>query len=280
MAGVPQGVSGAFDLTGQVAIVTGGGGGIGRAIAAGLASQGAAVVVADWDDALAATTADGIRSIADHVAHVQVDVTDEGSVEAMVTSARDTFGATDILVNCAGVASRQPTMELPADEWRRTLDVNLTGPFLCSRAVIPGMREKQSGKIVNVASIAGKRTSYNGSSAYTASKTGLIGFTRHLAYELAHEGINVNAICPGPTMTPMMRSLADEATLAQRAASVPIGRMVDPDDHMGAVLFLVSRLSNAVCGVALDVDGGALLGWTDTANYLKRRSPSVATSAG
>lgn len=268
-----------FDFSGRVAVVTGGGGGIGQAIAAGLASRGAAVVVADYSADLVETTTRRLRESGATVTGVQVDVTDSASVQTMVSVAKDSHGVVDILVNCAGVASRNPTVDLDEADWRRTLEVNLTGPFLCCRAVIPDMREQRYGKIINVASIAAKRTSYNGSSAYTASKAGLVGFTRHLAYEVAHEGINVNAICPGPTLTPMMRSLADEETVANRARSVPIGRMIDPDDHMGAVLFLASPLSNAICGVALDVDGGALLGWTDTATYFARRTRGVTTSA-
>jgi NAD(P)-dependent dehydrogenase (short-subunit alcohol dehydrogenase family) len=265
-------VSNPFDFTGQVAVVTGGGGGIGKAIAAGLAAHGAQVIIADYATSLIDAAVDELQTSGASVSGAQVDVTNSESVKHLVEVAEQAHDAIDILVNCAGVASRNPTIYLDETDWRRTIEVNLTGPFLCCKEVIRGMAEQHYGRIINVASVAALRTSYNGSSAYTASKAGLVGFTRHFAYEVAPDGVTVNAICPGPTLTPMIRSLADDAALAERAKSVPIGRMIDPADHMGTVLFLASPLASAICGAALAVDGGALLGWTDTASYLARRT--------
>jgi NAD(P)-dependent dehydrogenase (short-subunit alcohol dehydrogenase family) len=151
------------------------------------------------------------------------------------------------------------------------LDVNLTGPFLCARAVLPHMRAKGWGRIVNVASVAAKRISFTAAASYTASKAGLLGFTRHLAYEVAPYGINVNAICPGPTLTPMYERNADEATRRERIAMVPKGRWITPADHGRVVVFLCSPAADALCGLALDVDGGSLLGWMPWDQYMTRR---------
>ncbi|MQA83849.1 MAG: glucose 1-dehydrogenase [Streptosporangiales bacterium] len=263
-------------LDGRAAVVTGSGRGIGRAIAHGLAAHGAAVVVADLDEAAGATVADEITGRDGRAIATRVDVRNAESVAAMVDTTVAKWGSVDILVNNAGVATTQVVEDTSEADWRRVLDVNLTGVFLCCQAVLPHMSAQGSGKIVNVASVAAKRISFNAGASYSASKAGLLAFTRHLAYEVAGRGINVNAICPGPTLTPMMAEVADEETLRVRARSVPRGRLAEPDDQLNAVLFLVSDLADMVCGVALDVDGGALLGWTDTASYFERRRGPAA----
>jgi hypothetical protein len=141
---------------------------------------------------------------------------------------------------------------LDEDAWRRVLEVNLTGPFLCSKAVLPLMREKGWGRIVNIASVAAKRISFTGAASYTASKAGLLGFTRHLAYEVAALGINVNAICPGPTLTAMYERNADEGTRRERVAMVPKGRFLTPDDTGRVAVFLCSEAADSLCGLAID----------------------------
>lgn len=258
-------------LEDQVAIVTGAGQGIGKAIAAGLAAQGASVCVADIDRERGREAADEIIATGAEVAVRAVDVADWASVSAMVESCRARWGRIDILVNNAAVATTELVVDLSEDGWRRVVDVNLTGAFLCCKAVLPQMLAQQRGKIVNVASVAGKRISFNASASYTAAKAGLLGFTRHLAYEVAAEGINVNAICPGPTLTPLLEGLASSESLRARERTVPRGRLASPEDHVNAVLFLVSDLAEMICGVAIDVDGGALLGWDDIDSYRKRR---------
>jgi NAD(P)-dependent dehydrogenase (short-subunit alcohol dehydrogenase family) len=160
---------------------------------------------------------------------------------------------------------------LPEADWRRVIDVNLTGAFLCCQAVLPIMRRNGYGKIINISSIASKRISYNAGAHYTASKEGLLGFTRHLAYEVAPYGINVNAVCPGPTLTPLVDHIVAPETLREREKKVPRGRLVTPEDIARAVLFLISDWADLVCGVALDVDGGDLLGWFDVETYRLRR---------
>ncbi len=265
-----------IDLSGQVAIVTGAGRGIGRSIGQTLAQHGARVAVVDLDLEAAASAAKEITDTYGEAIPVQVDVSDSTSVKAMVDRCLAEWDTVDILVNNAGIATTHMIEDMSESDWRRVIDVNLTGPFLCCKAVLPVMRANGYGKIVNISSVASKRISYNAGANYTAAKEGLLGFTRHLAYEVASYGINVNAICPGPTLTPMMSEVATPETLRARKKSVPRGRLSTPEDQANAVLFLVSDLAGHICGVALDVDGGSLLGWYDVETYrVKRRQPKA-----
>jgi NAD(P)-dependent dehydrogenase (short-subunit alcohol dehydrogenase family) len=264
------------DLAGRVAIVTGAGRGIGRGIAEGLAAAGAAVVAADLDAGSAAATAERLGAQGATSSAVEVDVTDSTSVAAMVEQSLADHARVDILVNNAAIATTKITEETTEADWRKVIDVNLTGPFLCSNAVLAHMTDRGSGRIVNIASVAAKRISFNAGASYTASKAGLLALTRHLAYEVAGRGVTVNAVCPGPTLTPMMAEVATEETLRAREKSVPRGRLALPEDIMRGVLFLVSDLAEMVCGQALDVDGGALLGWYDTETYFERRGAAIA----
>ncbi len=261
-----------IDLTGRAAIVTGGGRGIGRGIARTLARCGAQVVIADIDPVTAAETAAAIRSDGGSAIDVQADVTDAASVEAMVAGCAASFGSVDILVNNAGTASGHTVEDMPESEWRRVVDVNLTGPFLCSKAVLPFMRRQRFGKIVNVSSPGAHRISFNAGANYTASKEGLLALTRHLAYEVADLGINVNAVCPGTTITRLVEGESAPGYPAERMKTIPRGRLTTVDDTANAVLFLVSDLADYVCGVHLDVDGGVLLGWTDLGTYRANRA--------
>jgi NAD(P)-dependent dehydrogenase (short-subunit alcohol dehydrogenase family) len=259
------------ELTGRVAIVTGAGAGIGAGIAAMLAEAGAAVTVVDIDGESATSTAKGIENRGGRAITVTADVSDARDIDAMVRQTVTDLGGVDILVNNAGIATTELVEDLDEEKWRGVLDVNLTGPFLCCKAVLPHMRRKRWGRIVNVASVAAKRISFTGAASYTASKAGLLGFTRHLAYEVAPDGINVNAICPGPTMTPMYERNADEQTRRERIALVPKGRWLTPEDHGRVTVFLCSEAADALCGLAIDVDGGSLLGWIPWDRYMAKR---------
>ncbi len=261
------------DLTGRTAIVTGGAKGIGRAIVHTLASHGARVAVAGLHLENTAAVAREISDQGGDAFPVQVDVADSSSVRSMVDGCLERWDRIDILVNNAGIATSQMIEDMPEADWRRVIDVNLTGPFLCCKAVLPTMIGNHYGKIVNVASVGGKRISYNAGANYTASKEGLLGLTRHLAYEMAPYGINVNAICPGPTLTPMLERAATPETLKERKKSVPMGRLATTQEQANAVLFLVSSLADFICGVAVDVDGGSLLGWYDVETYRTKRRP-------
>src|SRR5262245_18214268 len=259
------------ELAGKVAIVTGAAAGIGAGIAVALAEAGAAVAVADIDEVTAGTTARAIEHKGGRALAVAADVSDAVQVREMVRRTAETLGGVDILVNNAGIATTQLVEDLDEEAWRRVLDVNLTGPFLCSKAVLPLMRMKHWGRIVNVASVAAKRISFTGAASYTASKAGLLGFTAHPAYEVSAHGINVNPICPGPTLTAMYERNADEATRRERIAMVPKGRWITPGDHGRITVFLCSEVADALCGLAIDVDGGSLLGWMPWESYMAKR---------
>jgi len=149
----------------------------------------------------------------------------------------------------------------------KAIGIHLNGAFFCSKAALPVMQKKKYGKIVNIASVAAKKISYHGGAHYTASKAGLLGFTRHLAYELAPHGINVNAICPGATLTPLLKSHSSPADLDAELDRFPLGKFCEPEDIADAVLFLCSRRSKMITGQAIVVDGGEILGWTDFESY-------------
>jgi NAD(P)-dependent dehydrogenase (short-subunit alcohol dehydrogenase family) len=165
-----------------------------------------------------------------------------------------------VLVNSAGTITRQTIAAMPIADWDRVIAVNLRGPFNGTQAVIPHMRKRGGGAIVNIASVAGRRISFGGGANYSASKAGLLGFTRHAAYELAPDKIRVNAVCPGPTATAFGGGqLPSAQRKTERARKIPLGRMVEPEDIADAVLFLTSDMSRMCTGIALDVDGGVLI---------------------
>ena len=259
------------ELTGRVAIVTGAGAGIGAGIALALAGAGAAIAVADIDAPSAGAVVAAIEKQGGRAVAVTADVSDSVQVGDMIAQTIGRLGAVDILVNNAGIATTNLVEDLDEAAWRHVLDVNLTGPFLCSKAVLPHMRARGWGRIVNISSVAAKRISFMAAASYTASKAGLVGFTRHLAYEVARDGITVNAICPGPTLTLMYERHADEAMRRERVAMIPNGRWVTPEDLGRVTVFLCSSAADAMCGLAIDVDGGTLLGWAPLDAYLAKR---------
>ena len=233
-------------LAGKVAIVTGGGRGIGRAVALALAGEGAAVVVSARTPSEIEEVAQTVRDLGQRALPVQADVSQEGDVAAMVDQTLRVFGRADILVNNAAVnLPDRNVVDLTLAEWNRVLAVNLTGAFLCSKAVLPAMIEQRSGKIVNISSIGG-RSGAAGRSPYRAAKSALINFTQCLAAEVKRYGIDVNAVCPGGTDTRMLRDM-DHAR----------GRsgLMRPEEIAAVVLFLASPDSSAITGTAVDAFG-------------------------
>jgi gluconate 5-dehydrogenase len=249
---------GGFDLGGRVVLVVGAAGGLGSAMARGLAAAGAAVAVADRDAGGAAGVADAIQAAGGRAAAMGVDVTDPASVERMVADAGAALGPIDGLVNAAGITRRAPAAEFPLGDWGRILAVNLTGTFLCCQAVGRTMLARRRGRIVNIASIAGE-IGLPGTIAYSASKGGVVMVTRALAVEWAPFGVQVNAIAPSWFETSMGKVIGTEPAYHERSMRrVPAGRMGQPDELVGATVFLLSDAASMVTGHILAVDGGVL----------------------
>ena len=247
------------DFAGKVAIVTGGGSGIGAATCRAFAIRGAHVAVVDRDAAAAQRTASEIAGNRGNAAAHPLDVTDRAGFAALAAGIAAKAGGIDILVNGAGVTVRRMIGEMGAEDWDRVIAVNLTGAFNGIQAVLPYLRARGGGAIVNVASIAGQRISFGGTANYSASKAGLLGLTRHAAYELAPDHIRVNAVCPGATATAFGGSMPTAESRAERGRKIPLGRMCEPEDIADPILFLAGDAARMITGIALTVDGGLLI---------------------
>jgi len=247
-----------FDLTGQVAVVTGGSRGLGLEIAHGLGEAGARVAITarreEWlGPAAAELAAANIEAIS-----LVCDVADEGQVASLVGQVEDRFGPPDVLVNAAGISWGAPAVDMPLERWRAVMDVNATGTFLCCQAFGRAMLGRGSGRIVNVASVAGIVGQSPGvldAVGYSASKGAVIALTRDLAVKWAPRGVGVNAIAPGFFPTRMTQALIDRSEPALAAAN-PMGRLGQPDELKGVVLFLASRAASYVTGQVIAIDGG------------------------
>ncbi len=246
-----------FDLSGKVAIVVGGHGGIGKAIALGLADAGTDVIVASRNfDALKAVTkeieAKGKKSLA-----VSVDIVDEKQVSAMVEKVLKVFPHIDILVNSAGLAIRKPADTFPIDEWQKVMDINTRGTFLCCQMVGRVMIKQKSGKIINISSVRGRYGLPSGYAAYCPSKGAVDTLTRTLACEWAKSNVLVNAVAPTVVETELTKDLLADPEYAKTMKSrIPMGKWALPEDIVGPVIFFASDASNFVTGQILYVDGG------------------------
>lgn len=246
------------ELEGKVALVTGAAGGMGTAIARALAAKGAAVALNDRDTSALAPLRDELDAATGAVT-VAADVTDRTQVDAMVTTVADRLGTVDVLVNNAGVLRPTRIADIPEDEWDLVVDVNLKGTFLCTQAVLGGMRAKGWGRIVNLSSTAGKNVSTMGGAHYTAAKAGVLGLTRHTASEVARDGITVNAVCPGLIDTDMTRTTISAERAQQYADSFPIARLGLPGEVADLVAFLATDHAAYITGASLDINGGDLM---------------------
>jgi 3-oxoacyl-[acyl-carrier protein] reductase len=245
-------------LKDRVALVTGAGRGIGRAIALGLARDGASVVVSDINLAIAQSVAAEIERDGQSLA-IETDVSSEAHTQEMVKAALERFGKIDILVNNAGILATGPLLETSVEVWERTHAVNLKGVFLCTKAVLPSMMAQRSGRIINIASVAGKRGGgFFGNTCYSSSKGGVIAFTKGAAREAGPYNITVNAIAPAMIETEMISAMpADKRESLLR--SIPLGRTGSVEDVAAAVCFLASDGAGFMTGEIMDVDGGLMM---------------------
>ena len=242
-------------LAGKIAVVTGGGGGIGLASSRRLHAEGATVVIGDIDERTGTAAADELGGL-----FVPVDVSDEASVNGLYDTAADRYGSIDIAVNNAGISPPDDDLientELPA--WQKVQDVNLKSVYLCCRAVLRHMAPAGHGSIVNIASFVAVMGSATSQISYTASKGGVLALSRELGVEFAKRGVRVNALCPGPVDTPLLRELyaSDPVAAQRRMVHVPMGRFAHADEIANAVLFLASDESSYVNATEFLVDGG------------------------
>lgn len=246
-------------LAKKVALVTGAGKGIGAAIAKRLALEGTKVAVNDINFNLARTVAEKIQENGGEAFAIKADVIKADEVSRMVDAIVEKYVTIDILVNNAGVLRSTRLEEIKEEEWNLVIDVNLKGTFNCSQAVLPLMREKEGGRIVNLSSSAGKSVSTLGGAHYTAAKAGILGLTRHMAKESAPYGINVNAVCPGLIDTEMVRKNVSSSRLTAYERSFPISRLGTPAEVAALVFFLVSEESSYITGASIDINGGDLM---------------------
>ncbi|MEO8667873.1 MAG: SDR family NAD(P)-dependent oxidoreductase [Bauldia sp.] len=244
-----------FDFTGRGAVVTGGAQGIGRAVVERLLAGGASVAIWDREKPVADRTAAELASRGKIVA-VDVDVADKASVERARDVSIAALGRVDILVCSAGLGGmNEKVWEYPVDEWDRVMAVNLRGPFLCARALVPGMMAQNYGRIANIASIAGKEGNPN-ASAYSASKAGVIAFTKSLGKEVAGHNIAVNAIAPAVALTRMVLETQTEAHKQFMLSKIPRGRFVEVDEIAAMIAFMVSEENSFTTGFTFDISGG------------------------
>jgi NAD(P)-dependent dehydrogenase (short-subunit alcohol dehydrogenase family) len=242
----------------RIAIVTGAGQGIGRAIALGLAREGARVAIADVNEECANTVKNEIEASGGRALAIPTDVSNEKSVQAMVEKSLKEFLRVDILVNNAGIFPTSPVEEMSEEDWDRVIGTNLVGAFLCARAVVPKFLEQGTGRIISITSGRAFQGAKNGAH-YAASKAGIIGFSKSLALELAPHGITVNVICPGITDTAQPRGHQTEEQIYAQAQRIPLGRIGQPEDLVGPAVFLASDAAAFITGQTILVNGGSIM---------------------
>ena len=247
-------------LDGKVALVTGGGGGIGTALCRRLAAEGAKVAVLDRDEAAGARTAAGIAAAGGIAKAFACDITDHAGVAAAAAAAEAALGPADILINNAGWDVFRPFLKTTPEEWQKLIAINLTGALNMHHAVLPGMVSRRRGRVVTVSSDAA-RVGSSGEAVYAACKAGLIGLTKTLAREHAHHGITLNIVCPGPTNTALFAEYREGAASPEKLdeafrRAIPMGRIGEPNDLAGAICFFASDDAAYITGQVLSVSGG------------------------
>ena len=262
-------------LQGQSAVVTGGGRGIGKAIALRFAREGADIVVVDLNREAAEGTAGEVRALGLRALVKVVDVSESDAVEIAMAGVVEEFARLDILVNNAGVEKRAPFLEITRDDWQRQLDVNLSGTFYCAQAAARQMAKRGYGRIVNLSSVAGLIGPID-LAAYGAAKAGIVGLTRAAALDLADYGITVNAIAPGPVETELMLGAWTADALRERPQHGAIARFGTVDEIAHTALFLAAPESGFITGVTISVDGGAAAAGAYMVEKYRRRKADAA----
>ena len=243
-------------LKGKIALVTGSGSGIGKAIALGLAREGVDIAVNDVNQGNAENAASEIREMGNRAMAVMANVADEAEVRKMVDQIVAEWGGIDILVNNAGVTNHLLIEDTEKEEWERVLSVNMGGAFNCSKTVVPSMRQRGGGRIINTISYSGERMTMIGGVSYTSSKSGIWGLTRQLSFELGPYQITVNGISPGNIITPMLKAGTTPERLEAMKKWYPLRDMPTPEDIADAAVFLASDRARMITGINLAVDGG------------------------
>jgi len=244
-------------IEGKIALVTGGGRGLGKAICTALSKEGALVALTDLYSA--DRTAKEVESIGQQAMPFSADVVKESEVQAMVDKIVDEWGGIDILVNNVGGDHAYLLEDMPQSEWNWNMDINMKGLFNCTKIVSEVMKKRGGGKIVNISSLAGLRMTLYGSIAYSTAKAGVLSFTRHCAFELGPHKINVNAVCPGPTLTEVVKSRITPEVKERVHQTTPLQDFTYPEDQADAVVFLASNRARMITGTSLLVDGGISL---------------------
>jgi 3-oxoacyl-[acyl-carrier protein] reductase len=249
-----------YDFKGQTGLITGAASGIGLATAVLLAGRGAELALADLSEPGLAQAADRIKAQGGPAPLAfKLDVSSWPEVQEVVAQTKKKLGRIDFLVTSAGILRRTAFHEISPEEWELMMAVNLRGPFLCCRAVVPVMLEQGRGNIVNVSSLAGRTCSVLGGAHYTTVKHGVVGLSRHIARELGPKGIRVNAFCPGSTLTPMTTLTTTEEERTRIFSALPLRRWAEPEEQAKVIAFLLSDESSYVTGAAVDSNGGAVM---------------------
>ncbi len=244
-------------IEGKVALVTGGGRGLGKAICLALAREGADIALTDLQSA--GETAKEVEALGQKALAFKADVTNEAEVKDMVDRIVAEWGGIDILVNNVGGDHAYLLEDMPVSQWDWTMEINMKGLFHCTKFAAEAMKKRGGGKIVNIASLAGVRMTMYGGIAYSTAKAGVIGFGRHCAFELGPSKINVNTVCPGPTMTEVVLNRISPEVKQKTLQSTPLQDFTYPEDQADAVVFLASDRARMVTGTTLLVDGGISL---------------------
>lgn len=263
-----------FDVTGKVVVVTGGNKGIGEGIAKAFAQAGAKVAIWARNETDNEQVCSEIVIAGGECVAFPCDISNENQVNTSVQGTLDVYnGRIDILVHSAGIMMQGDAKKVPAESvegFRKVIEINLVGAYLCAAAVFPIMRKQRFGRIIYIASAIHQRMAAGRVPSYTASKTGEVGLVRHLAMEGGEWGITVNAICPGSTLTPMLQAMITSPDqLEQRKLMIPTARLATPQDHANLAIFLASEEASQITGQAINVDGGQTLPWFDRNIYFQ-----------